>query len=201
MLKLALGAAGLAMLAGMLAVLAGMPTVVAAGACVEADPADLSATVADSDLIVTGTVMAESGGAIQIRPEAYLKGAASGDAIRPVRQDGDVCRPAALADGSRVLAFLASSKGAIGWPSEGRVFTLADGDARRVGAPDVALREADLIARVRALTDQYAVPASSEGEGASIDWLGTILPVGLALAGIMAAGLVLMRTWHRIDPS
>jgi hypothetical protein len=61
--------------------------------------------------------------------------------------------------------------------------------------------EAELVARVRSLTNQYAVPASSRGEGAGIDWTRTILPVGAALVAIFVIALFLMRIWHRIDPS
>jgi len=38
-------------------------------------------------------------------------------------------------------------------------------------------------------------------EGAAIDWIGTVLPVSAALLVVFAIGLLLMRTWHRIDPS
>jgi hypothetical protein len=58
-----------------------------------------------------------------------------------------------------------------------------------------------VVAAIRAITGQYAVPAGSKDEGAGIDWKSTVLPVGAALLAVFAIGLVLMRQWHKIDPS
>jgi hypothetical protein len=61
--------------------------------------------------------------------------------------------------------------------------------------------EVEVVSSIRAITGQYAVPAATEAEGAGIDWGNTVLPLGLVLLVIFGIGLVLMRVWHRIDPS
>jgi hypothetical protein len=57
------------------------------------------------------------------------------------------------------------------------------------------------VSLVRGITEQYAVPAASAGDGAGIDWWKTVLPVGVATLALFGVGLYLMRIWHRIDPS
>ena len=63
------------------------------------------------------------------------------------------------------------------------------------------MAEAELVSRIRALTNQYTVPAAAESESAGIDWGRTVVPVGFAVLALFGVGLVLMRIWHRIDPS
>ena len=57
------------------------------------------------------------------------------------------------------------------------------------------------FAEIRTVTGQYAVPAADDEEGATLDWMKVVLPVGLATLGVFAVSLVLMRMWHKIDPS
>ena len=65
----------------------------------------------------------------------------------------------------------------------------------------VPASELDVVQKIRALTGQYAVPAASEDDGAGIDWSHTIVPMGVVLLIVFGIGLVLMRVWHRIDPT
>lgn len=99
------------------------------------------------------------------------------------------------------MAFLTSADGVLQWPTAGRVFWLQDGRATGGGETSETLAEVDLTQKVRAVTGQFAVPAVSGDEGAGIDWGHTVIPLGIALAIIFVIGLVLMRVWHRIDPS
>ena len=96
------------------------------------------------------------------------------------------------------MAFLRSANGQPQWPGAAQVFWLIDGRASGLGGN---VSESDLVQKVRAITGQYAVPAASQSEGAGIDWRNTVLPLSVALAFVFAIGLVLMRVWHRIDPS
>jgi hypothetical protein len=156
--------------------------------------------VQDARLIVIGRVSGDGENQVTIEPEAYLKGAAAGGPIRLVNTlYGSTCEWAKFSASGRVLAMLDGSSGHLAWPEPSAVFELRDGQAFSAGTGPTG--EADLIARVRSLTNQYAVPANSSGEGAGIDWKGTILPVGAALVAIMVISLFLMRIWHRIDPS
>jgi len=168
--------------------------------CVRDGISNLRGVVEFSEVILIGRVQLEDGGnTANVTPEAYLKGAASGEQVSLTRiRDGE-CPNAEFPGDGRALMFLTSSSGVLLWPIEGRGLVLKDGDALDRGT--VVMRESELIARIRDITGQYAVPAASDDEGAGIDWLTTVLPVGAALAGIMIAGLILMRTWHRIDPS
>jgi hypothetical protein len=45
------------------------------------------------------------------------------------------------------------------------------------------------------------VPAANQSEGASLDWVRVVLPTTIVVLIVFGIGLVLMRTWHRIDPS
>jgi hypothetical protein len=100
-----------------------------------------------------------------------------------------------------VLVF-AQGAGPYTWPGPEAVF-IEEPDGWHSANPDdpVVYNEGQLLARVEGLTGQYSVPAADKDEGAGIDWWGTIIPVGAVLLGLMAVGLVLMRIWHRIDPS
>lgn len=135
----------------------------------------------------------------RLRPEVFLKGPVT---ARPIdlRPDESGCGRAALEEGGRVLAFFYPSDGLSVWPTAVQVYQLKDGKASR-GVPDESLDEASLIADVRHLTEQYAVPPAASEAGAGIDWGTTIVPVGGALLLILAVSLALLRVWHRIDPS
>jgi hypothetical protein len=95
-----------------------------------------------------------------------------------------------------VYIFDASSRE---WPLTNQVYVLDQGRAHMEGDKDRT--EAEVVNAIRGVTGQYAVPAANDDEGAGIDWKSTVLPLGIALALIFAIGLVLMRLWHRIDPS
>lgn len=139
---------------------------------------------------------------MRIEPSVFLLGAASNEPIRP-RYPNPLpdCALPRLSEGQRVVAFLGATGGVLDWPSAGRVFWLTDGVATNGGGSPQTLAETDLIARIRALTGQYAVPAASEDDGAGIDWSHTIVPMGVVLLIVFGIGLVLMRVWHRIDPT
>ncbi|MEP7215356.1 MAG: hypothetical protein ABI782_03835 [Anaerolineaceae bacterium] len=162
----------------------------------------LSEAVLGSDLVVIGVVREENGGGlVRIEPQAYLKGAASNDAIRLVPrsdQNSSSCELARLVEGTRLMAFLQSSNGQMVWPGAAQVFSLSEGRASGSGGN---LTESELVEKVRSITHQYAVPAASESEGAGIDWRQTVLPLSVALVIVFGLGLVLMRVWHRIDPT
>ncbi|WBL35979.1 hypothetical protein O0235_14615 [Tepidiforma flava] len=173
----------------------------AAGPCIEADPAALEPAVLAANLIVVAEVR-EASPLPELAPEAFLKGTVTRQAIR----FADVaappsCAPAALPRGARVLAFLSTEGGGARWPAASALFVLRDGTALRADGEVPPVAEADLLQRVRALTGQQAAPPSGAESGAGIDWSGTILPVGALLLAVFGIGLVLMRTWHRIDPS
>ncbi len=138
-----------------------------------------------------------------IRPEAFLKGPATGAELRFERR-GPVspCQYAEFSDGDRLVLIAQKSSEPFAWPDPNAAFRLQEGRAFSLNpADDRGETEADLVARIRGITGQYAVPAASQDEGASIDWVGTVLPVGAGLAVIFGISLVLMRLWHRIDPS
>ena len=131
-----------------------------------------------------------------------MKGPASGSPIL-LRSPNSVssCPRAELADGSRILAILRAGDRDLDWPWAWDVYLLKDGLATNAGANPVSLPEADLIRSIRDVTGQFAVPAKTADEGASIDWVGTVVPMTAALLVVFAISLVLMRAWHRIDPS
>ncbi len=163
-------------------------------------PRSLEEHVRDAALIVVGQVSGNEEHEVVIEPEAYLKGAAAGRLIRLANTlYGSTCEWARFPASGRVLVILDGSTRGMNWPEPAAVFELRDGKALSPGIDPAD--EVELVARVRSLTNQYAVPAASESEGAGIDWKGTILPVGGALIAILAVSLFLMRIWHRIDPS
>ena len=150
-------------------------------------------------MIVVGLVVpGETTGSVGIRPEAFLKGSALPADIL-LQPPTDDCPPAKLQAGDRVLAFLAGSDGQLRWPGASQAWTLDAGQAQN-GAGD-SRTEANLVSQVRSVTGQYAVPAPTSDTGIRITWKGTILPLAAALALVFGVGLVLMRTWHRIDPT
>lgn len=170
------------------------------GVCREIDPAriDLAAL---PPLILIGTAAAE-GESLVIEPEGFLRGTASREPLRLAEAPFDpACAPAPLRPGERYLLFLDVDAAGAHWPAAGAAFLLRDSRATRLDGGLPAAPEADVVSRVRAVTGQYAVPAREGQSGAGIDFRGTILPVGAILAAVFGIGLVLMRIWHRIDPS
>ena len=159
--------------------------------------------LADIKAIVVGTVQTRRGSeAVSIEPELFLKGAASGEPIQlQPPEPGGPCDPALLNDGDRVLLFLQSSDNHLVWPSDGYMFLLYEGLATNNGNTLITLSETELVENVRQVTGQFAVPAETSGEGARIDWVGTVVPVGGGLVVILVISLALMGLWHRIDPS
>lgn len=153
--------------------------------------------VAESEVIVLGTVDAANEKELILRPEAYLKGPATADRIRLVREN-DLCPSAELGPGDRVLVYMFTAARP-SWPLINQVYVLADGHATREG--EAVRTEIEVVSAIRSLTGQYAVPAATESEGAGIDWSHTIIPLGVVMAILLGIGLVLMRVWHRIDPS
>lgn len=153
--------------------------------------------VAESELVVIGTVNSVSGDAFVLEPEAFLKGPLSAEPMRFTGED-DLCPTLQVREGDRVLLYVADAA-RLQWPFMNMGYVLRDGKAFREGEPERT--EVEVVSAIRALTNQYAVPAASEDEGAGIDWGGTILPLGGVLLVLFAIGLVLMRVWHRIDPS
>lgn len=175
---------------------------VAGANCLEVRLETLPQAILVADLIVIGIVHGpDGGGPARIEPQAYLKGAASASSIPLVPRAGGTtssCELAKLDEGQRVMAFLHAANGQVELPGVNQVFWLQDG---RATGPGGNLPEAELISKVRAVTGQYAVPATSSSEGAGIDWGKTVLPLSAALAVVFIIGLALMRVWHRIDPS
>ena len=172
-------------------------------ACQKVDLANLQLSLAPAKVIVIATVgPIVDRATVTLQPEAYLKGAASGASIvLRLPETRPSCPIADFPPGSRVLAILESSDGALSWPTPDGVFRLFANTATTMIPNPVSLPEADLVRSIRDVTGQYAVPAKTADEGASIDWIGTVVPMTAALLVVFAISLVLMRAWHRIDPS
>ncbi len=164
----------------------------------------LAGRVAQAEVIVVGTIQAVDANRATVLPEAFLRGPARPDALTLVKlARTPECPLADLAAGSRVLLLLNAADGGYAWPDAALAYVLKDGRAYIASdqlAPDDHA-ESQLITEIRSQTNLYAVPAKSSGEGASIDWVKTVLPVTGALIVVLAIGLLLMRTWHRIDPT
>lgn len=174
------------------------------------DDEELRLAVESASLIVVGRVDAIARqtapverDTLSIQPEAFLKGPATGAQLRFERQGtASPCQYAELSEGDRLLVFAKERSEPFGWPAPNAAFRLHEGRAFSLNPADHRARtEVELVAAIRRITEQYAVPAASEDEGASIDWVSTVLPVGAGLLVIFLIGLVLMRLWHRIDPS
>lgn len=131
-------------------------------------------------------------------PEAFLKGPASSGPLRFTGGDHDLCPLAPVNQGDRMLIYVFKA-GDPQWPLLNSAYVLRDGRASMEGAPTVS--EAEAVSEIRAITGQYVVPAAGDSDGAGIDWGHTVMPLGAALAIIFVIGLLLMRVWHRIDPS
>ncbi len=141
--------------------------------------------------------MLDSSGA-RVHPEVFLKGPASADDIFFARSPiEDQCGRAPLATGDRALIYIFDATNPT-TPLPNQAFILRDGHATM---GDQVRTEAEVVAAIRSLTGQYAVPAATESESAGIDWSHTIFPLGVVMAILLGIGLVLMRVWHRIDPS
>ena len=156
--------------------------------------------VPNAGVIVVGEVTSVSWREhFTVRVDAYLKGPALRSELTFTWANLDNCNHLDIPDGSRVVMFLGSPPDQR-WPNAYSTLVYVDG--RGINLPREAdLSEAELVQAIRSITGQYAVPAANAAEGASIDWIGTVLPVSAALLVVFVIGLVLMRTWHRIDPS
>lgn len=198
--------AGLALALAVVVGLAGGPLRADAQArCAGFPPlADITTVSLDGfAVIVSGIWVETSEGRTAIEPEAFLKGPAIATPLLLGEPQGDArseCPPARLVSGTRVLAPLRRGLDAPSHPDIHTVFVLEDGRASHPDGSE-SLAEAELVERIRGVTNQYAVPAANASERASIDWLRVVLPVAGAVLGIFVAGLVLMRVWHRIDPT
>lgn len=140
-------------------------------------------------------------------PEALLKGSTSQKALvlRYPESDAERCSPPAVfTPGMRVLAFLTGKDGGLYWPAPDQVFVLDSGKVVQQGDGGggwPVRTEQQFTSEVRGITGQYVVPAANPSEGASIDWVKTVIPVTVALLIVLGIGLYLMRIWHRIDPT
>lgn len=169
--------------------------------CPRLDLADLRFSLADFDAVVVGEVT-ERAGVAAILPEAWLKGAASAEAVPLAAGDGNGCPLAVMPPaGTRALAALRWGGTGYEPPLASALFVIADGVAVNGASPQERLPEAELTASIRAVTGQYAVPAATPAEGASLDWVRVAAPVAGATLAILAVSLALMRVWHRIDPT
>lgn len=196
-------------LSSLLPVLALVAAVLVPGAAVfaqaEGDPCAIDRSTRESvvdavDLVAVAAVevMGES---VTLRPEAYLKGAATGHQVRLARPESATCPLAGFVDGSRVLVLAKAGDSGYEWPAAAEVYVLAGGQAANGASPPERSTEEAIVGALRAITGQYAVPADNPDDGASIEWTGTVLPVGLGLLVVLGIALVMMREWHRIDPS
>lgn len=188
------------------------------GAAVFAQPAcpapleglRLDAAVHESSLIVIGTwIRTDSDptktdiASIVFQPEAFLKGPTSAREIRFGSGLPGPCQASGAArTGDRLLLIANGDPEHAMFPEPERAYVLREGRATTLLRGDTtSTTEAELVSRIRTLTGQYAVPAGDDGESAGIDWGKTVLPVGFAVLALFGVGLVLMRIWHRIDPS
>ncbi len=167
-----------------------------ASACYIAQP-DPMAVLELSGVAVVAQVESVTELELRLLPQAYLKGPANSEPIVFTREKSGSTCDAAFEAGQRVLLFIPGDRS--GWPMLNQVFPLIDGYATwadgRIGT------ESDVISEIRTFTGQYAVPATGDEQGATLDWQKVVLPVGLATLGIFAVSLVFMRMWHKIDPS
>lgn len=161
----------------------------------------------DAEVVVLGLVAEViAGERALVEPEAYLKGATTPEQLvlphpdAMMAEDYD-CEPATLAEGERMLLVLGRDAGRVAWPGDGQAYLLAGGEAIQIGGIEETLAEEDLVDRIRNETGQYSIPAQSDDERARLDWFGTVVPVTAVIVVVLGIGLVLMREWHRIDPS
>lgn len=135
-----------------------------------------------------------------IAPDYYLKGATLPERLTLAFDPQLPCEPASLDTGQRLLVILGARDGVLVWPGTAQVMDLRGGAAYATDGLELG-SETAVVDRIRAISGQYSVPAASPAEGAGIDWLGTVLPVTAATLVVFAIALVLMREWHRIDPT
>lgn len=169
----------------------------AAHACTLLQPESPVQFVAESQLIVVGRVTDVGSDSFELHPEAFLKGPSSGEAIRFSGRD-EQCPTAEVDSGDRILVYVGRAD-QLSWPLVNQVYEFRDGRAYREG--EMERLEIEVISDIRKITEQYAVPAVDSDEGAGINWGDTLLPLGALLVVVFIIGLVLMRIWHRIDPS
>lgn len=168
-------------------------------------PAQLVPT---SEVIVIGQVTRADADVLVLEPEAFLKGPASSEPVTlrapadgvhaTLEAQGAECPRVRPELGSRLLVYIPDAD-APHFPYINEAYVLEDGHARMEGVRE--LTEVEVVAAIREITGQYAVPAATQDEGAGIDWGNTVVPLGIALGIIFVIGLLLMRVWHRIDPS
>jgi hypothetical protein len=169
----------------------------AAHACTLLQPESPVQFVAESELIVVGRVTEVGADSFSIQPEAFLKGPVSGEALRFSGRDAQ-CPTAEVAAEDRVLVYVGKAD-ELSWPLINQVYEFREGRAYREG--EMERLEIQVISDIRRITGQYGVPAIDDDEGAGINWGDTLLPLGALLVVVFVIGLVLMRIWHRIDPS
>ncbi len=167
--------------------------------CPHFDLDDLRASVEDADVIVVGELVTLDG-APAVDPEVYLKGSAVTQTL-VLAGEASECEEAELPPaGARVVVALRREAGGFQWPVPAALFVVEDGIATNGAEPAASLPEEELVSRIREVSGQYAVLAVDPSEGASVNWLGVVLPVALAAAIILGIALVLLRIWHRIEP-
>ena len=153
-------------------------------------------------VIVVGTIAEGPGDdSLLVVPERYFKGTAEARSFILRGVTTGPCPKAGIDPGTRLLLILENTGNQLAWPDASRVFVLADGRARNAADSDWDRSETELEARLHDLTGQDSVPVELGEEGEQIDWIGTVLPVTGALLIVFSIGLVLMRVWHRIDPT
>ncbi len=166
-------------------------------------PPKLSDQVLRADVIVLGSVVAASDSvSVQIHPAAYLKGPAqAGDVELHYPSPEPACPLGSFTQDGRIVVLLQSHAGDLQWPDAGEVYVLSDGSAVNELHGGVSQAESELLHDIRAITGQYAVPATDASEGASLDWVKVVLPTTVVTLIVFGLGLLFMRTWHRIDPT
>jgi hypothetical protein len=169
-----------------------------AHACTLLLPSSPAQFVETSEVIVIGEAVSADDLLLVLQPEAFLKGPVSAEEIRLKGDPNGMCPQAAIASGERVLVYIENAN-APTYPLMNEAYVLKDGYAYMEGSDP--LPEVEVVSSIRAVTGQYAVPAETQEEGAGIDWGNVLLPMGLVLLIVFGIGLVLMRVWHRIDPS
>ena len=161
-----------------------------------------------TSVILIGTVAGVGDTQARITPQVYLKGPVSASDV-VIQAPPLGCAGVPLQQGERVLLMLPNSGGQLLWPmldSPGGSYRLVDGhavnlDPRVTETVDGAPTESEVVEHIRSVTGQYAVPATSASEGASLDWVKVVAPVTVACLLVFGIGLWLMKIWHRIDPS
>lgn len=167
-------------------------------ACTLMMPESASEFVLESELIIIGTVREVTSTELRVAPEAFLKGPSSGEPFVFTAEQDDSCPMQEFESGDRALIYVFDAAN-LPWPYINQAYLLESG---RATMGDRSETEIAVVEEIRGITGQYAVPAVADGgEGAGIDWGSTVLPIGVVLAIVFGIGLMLMRVWHRIDPT